>query len=124
MKKLFPNSFLLIILLISLFTFLESSTTFAEYRAFLLEMKSPTSTEVTKIKSNLDPEQYRYYYNVSPDIKISYTDTWMCPPKNSDASIYRRTVAFEPVCPNPKDLNTANPSNSPPQSPERQPANK
>ncbi|MEK6774558.1 MAG: hypothetical protein AABY64_11490 [Bdellovibrionota bacterium] len=74
-----------------------------EYRVFLLKIsKNPPATPVTPgapppedkvFESTLDPEQYRTYYPVRPDEKISYTETWRC---------YGRTSGEIPFCPNPK----------------------
>ena len=95
----------------------------AEYRAFLLQLKSSESETPTQVKSYLDPEQYRSYYHVKPETIISYTETWMCPPREESASLYKRTVGFDPICKSPKEI-AADKVQSTAQSPERQPASK
>lgn len=102
---------------------------FAEYRAFLLQIKTPGVEQATSFKSSLDPEQYRYYYNVGPGVKISYAETWMCPPRGIPESQYRRTIAYDPICKSPKELAAekaaaAAAEGIPTQSPERQPSSK
>ena len=70
----------------------------AEYRVFLLKIAQistdPTQPEnVRWVESNLDPEQYRKYYPVYPNEKISYTDTWRC---------FGRTDSFQQFCKSPR----------------------
>ncbi len=76
----------------------------AEYRVFVLKITKRTATPRLQqqtqrprtfvwLKATLDPEQYRYYYPVSPDEDVTYIDTWRC---------YGRTGDFAPLCPNPK----------------------
>lgn len=66
----------------------------AEYRVFLLKFTqppiSPGQPEIFRLlESNLDPEQYRRFYPVYPNEKISYIDTWRC---------YGRTDSFQAFC--------------------------
>lgn len=70
----------------------------AEYRVFLLKIsqasEDPAQPEITRwVESNLDPEQYRRYYPVYPNEKISYVDTWRC---------YGRTDSFQAFCKSPR----------------------
>ncbi len=70
----------------------------AEYRVFLLKFSQPAASpgqpEVFRLlESNLDPEQYRRYYPVYPNEKISYIDTWRC---------YGRTGDFQSYCKSPR----------------------
>jgi hypothetical protein len=70
----------------------------AEYRVFLLKISTPPSEpgqpeDSRMIESNLDPEQYRLYYPVYPQEKISYIDTWRCK---------GRTDYFQPFCRSPR----------------------
>lgn len=64
----------------------------AEYRVFQLEITSADGN-VKSFPSTLDPDQYRGYYPLRADDKISYVQTWMCK---------GRTVGYAPPCENPK----------------------
>ena len=83
----------------------------ADYRVFVLKITKPNSdpaqppTERT-VQSNLDPDQYRGYYPVAPDEKITYTDTWRCTGRTGD---------FQDYCPKPARQPTAAADNSSPQ---------
>lgn len=70
----------------------------AEYRVFLLKIRQPSADPaepetIRWVESNLDPEQYRKYYPVYPNEKISYVDTWRC---------YGRTDSFQQFCKSPR----------------------
>ena len=71
-----------------------SISTKAEYRAFLLQIKSPQE-EARLVKSSLDPFQYIGYYPVRADESITYIDTWRCP---------GRTGGLQPICKSPKEI--------------------
>ena len=64
----------------------------AEYRVFRLEITSADGN-VKSFLSTLDPDQYRGYYPLRPDDKISYVETWMCTGRTGD---------FATLCENPK----------------------
>lgn len=81
-----------------LLTCFQASIARAEYRVFLLKFSqpavSPGQPEVFRLlESNLDPEQYRRFYPVYPNEKISYIDTWRC---------YGRTDGFQAFCKSPR----------------------
>lgn len=78
--------------MISLLTFLISITAGAEYRAFeLVISNSATGQERVEI-STLDPLQYRVYYPVGLDDKVTYRSTWRC----------RGNTSNKPICPRPE----------------------
>lgn len=70
-----------------------SLSSYAEYRAFLLEITEGQDKRL--VKSSLDPEQYRGYYPVSENAQITYIDTWMC---------YGRTGGVHEICPSPTEI--------------------
>ncbi len=72
---------------------IPSPAAFAEYRAFVLQIKSPDGTVTREFPSTLDPDQYRGYYPVQANERISYVETWRCPGRTGD---------FQPICPNPR----------------------
>lgn len=75
-----------IFLIVSYFAY----SAFAEYRAFELRIeKADNPDEFRTLISNLDPQQYRGYYFVQNDERISYTRSWMC---------YGRTGDHRPIC--------------------------
>ncbi len=100
----------------------------AEYRAFLLQIKSPEEETPKLVKSSLDPKQYRGYYPLKSNETITYIDTWRCS---------GRTGGLLPICKSPKELAAEKaetdsaaglPSSRPDEtttskSPERKPAN-
>jgi hypothetical protein len=67
---------------------------FAEYRAFLLEIKSADGQSTRTVKSNLDPLQYPAFYPLKTGETISYTDTWMCEGRTGG----------KPLCKSPKEV--------------------
>jgi hypothetical protein len=91
-----------------------TSASHAEYRVFLLKIAKPSQEpgepeDVRFVESTLDPEQYRLYYTVYPNEKLSYVETWKC---------YGRTDHFTPLCPNPRAKSadeTRNPASDPDQ---------
>jgi hypothetical protein len=64
----------------------------AEYRAFELVIVDSTTGQERVVLSTLDPNQYRGYYPVKPDEKITYRQTWRC---------RGNTSGFKPICPKP-----------------------
>ena len=95
---------------------LFSQLAFSEYRVFELEIttyaeeekpdpsavttatqaqdtkKIPEAIDSKIVISNLDPEQYRGYYNVQKNQNVRYISTWKCPGR----------TANKDYCPNPK----------------------
>ena len=65
----------------------------AEYRAFELVIIDSTSGQERVVLSNLDPKQYRHYYPIKAEDRITYRSTWRCKGNTSN---------FQPICPNPK----------------------
>lgn len=78
--------------MLSLFLLLPLQTK-GEYRAFLIEIRTPEGELVREVTSTLDPLQYRTYYPLPKEYSALYTQTWMC---------YGRT-SHQPICPNPKN---------------------
>ncbi len=77
---------------------LFSPASWAEYRVFKLKITKMGAApgedqDFRLVESTLDPQQYRFYYPVSAEEKVTYTETWMCRGRTSD---------FQPHCPNPK----------------------
>lgn len=86
--------FFLFPILTSLFS---ASLVYADYRVFVLKITKPSADPAQPpseriVQSNLDPDQYREYYTVLSDEKISYIDTWRCT---------GRTGEFQDYCPKP-----------------------
>jgi hypothetical protein len=99
--------------------FFITTSSSAEYRAFLLKISGPRPSETTNlasapvktatstkepsstlpdfrlVKSNLSAEQYGTYYPLKAGETIADVDTWMCRERTSD---------FLEICENPKDL--------------------
>lgn len=67
-----------------LLAFLLSSTVHAEYRVFTLMIANDKTNENRQFDSTLDPDQYKTYYPLGPDEKISYLQTWRCRGRTSD----------------------------------------
>ncbi len=88
----------LLFIFLLLWSLTHSLTSRAEYRAFVLKFQAADGTVVKEIISTLDPDQYRGYYPVPQDQKISYTQTWRCPGRTGD---------FLPTCPNPRSATEA-----------------
>jgi hypothetical protein len=65
----------------------------AEYRAFELVITDPTSGQERVVISTLDPNQYRRYYPIKPQEKITYRQTWRC---------RGNTSGYQAVCPKPE----------------------
>ncbi len=65
----------------------------AEYRAFELVIKNPTTGQERVVISTLDPRQYRHYYPMRYEEQVDYRATWKCK---------GNTSGHKPVCPNPK----------------------
>jgi hypothetical protein len=80
----------------------------AEYRAFLLEIKSADGQNIRYVKSNLDPLQYPAFYPLREGESIAYRETWMCNGRTSN----------QPPCKSPKELATE----TAPETETRQPA--
>ncbi|MEN0059238.1 MAG: hypothetical protein AAGB31_10430 [Bdellovibrio sp.] len=86
------------IFLSAFFLTLSPYLALAEYRVFVLKIEqqsanSQAAPSFRLVESTLDPEQYRMYYPVAANERITYIDTWRC---------YGRTDGFVPHCPNPK----------------------
>lgn len=78
------------------FTLFISCSVQAEYRVFLLRIEKIANPEEFRIlPSNLDPQQYRGYYDVKDDEQVYYVDTWMC---------FERTSTFKKYCDSPRGL--------------------
>ena len=88
--KTFRLTFLFYTLLIA-----PWSSTKGEYRAFLLEIKSPDTETPRLVRSSLDHLQYHYYYPVRANESVRYIETWRCP---------GRTSGLAPVCKSPKEI--------------------
>lgn len=67
---------LLIFLISNLLTLTQA---LAEYRVFRLQIYDNEGNIVREFKYNLDPGQYVEYWPLSPNQKIRYTETWLCP---------------------------------------------
>jgi hypothetical protein len=80
---------LLILLLTLLFPFMAQ----AEYRAFELVITDSTSGQERVVLSTLDPNQYRGYYPIKPEEKITYRQTWRCK---------GNTSGYKAICPKPE----------------------
>ena len=66
----------------------------AEYRSFLLQIKSADGKETQVVKSTLDPDQYRGYHPTAKTDQIIYLETWKC--KGNTANL--------PICKSPREI--------------------
>lgn len=82
------RAFLILLLLVS---WMPSAR--AEYRAFELVIKNPTTGQERVVVSTLDPRQYRHYYPMRYEEQVSYRATWKC---------RGNTSGHKPVCPKPE----------------------
>ena len=88
LKKTFELSFFLIFF----GTLLSPERGMAEYRVYLHKIVYiPTQAE-RLVKSTLDVQQYRLYFQVGSNETIENVDTWMC---------FGRTDYFANLCPKP-----------------------
>ncbi len=71
-----------------------SDRAWAEYRSFLLQIKSSDGKESKIVKSTLDPDQYRGYFPTAPTDQITYLETWKC--KGNTANL--------PMCKSPREI--------------------
>jgi hypothetical protein len=84
-----------------------SFTAQAEYRAFLLELRDANQQPIRQWVSTLDPDQYRDFHQVSRDLYLDYTQTWMCPGRTNELPLCPPpAVEMEPP---PSDQNQAPP---------------
>lgn len=76
------------------FILLFSLASYAEYRAFLLEIYRVNQPEIKRFAiSNLDDLQYPTYYPLVTGEGIRIVDTWMC---------WERSDFSDKVCPSPR----------------------
>ena len=68
--------------------------THAEYRAFELVITNPTTGQERVALSTLDPRQYRRYYPLRYEERVTYRATWMCK---------GNTSGHKPVCAKPAE---------------------
>lgn len=66
---------------------LLSTTAFAEYRVFTLQITNVKTNTNRQFDSTLDPEQYKSFYTLKQTEKIQYIDTWMC--KGNTSGVYQ-----------------------------------
>lgn len=66
----------------------------AEYRAFELVITDSTSGQERITLSTLDPLQYRRYYAIKMNDKVTYRATWRC---------RGNTSWNRPICPKPEN---------------------
>lgn len=69
------------------------NATFAEYRAFQLEIQNQKTKQKRIEASQLDPDQYIGFFPLAKDESIKYTATWMC---------YGNTAYSDRICLNPR----------------------
>jgi hypothetical protein len=81
-----------IVLLMSLFWFFWPSQLFAEYRVYKLKLTDTTTNKSREILSTLMPEQYVYYYPITPFQTLEILDHWMC---------WARGDGFKKLCTRP-----------------------
>lgn len=83
----------------------QSSSGWAEYRAFRLSITDPLNGTSRFVTSTLDHQQYGRYQYVRPTELIKIDATWMC---------YGRSEDFKPICPAPeKSPDRREPANIP-----------
>ncbi len=63
----------------------------AEYRAFELVITNAATGQERVVISTLDPNQYRGYYPVAVEEKVTYRSTWKC----------KGNTSLKPVCSKP-----------------------
>ena len=80
--------------LFSAFVILWAFHAQAEFRMFLLEVRSADGKLLRQVASNLDPDQYPGYYPLQFGETVSYTETWMC----------RGRTGEGPNCKSPRQL--------------------
>jgi hypothetical protein len=68
------------------------SSAHAEYRAFELVITNVASGQERVVVSTLDPNQYRVFYPVSLEEKVTYRATWKC----------KGNTSLKPVCGKPE----------------------
>lgn len=81
--------------------FMITSISQAEYRAHLLSVRNLETGSERQVISTLDQMQYAEYYPVKPGEAVFYMTSWRCP---------GRTSYFKPICANPKDGASAEPT--------------
>jgi len=70
-----------------------ATTAHAEYRAFELVITNPTTGQERVVLSTLDPNQYRRFYPIMPEERVTYRQTWRCRGNTSN---------FQAICPKPE----------------------
>ena len=88
---------------LSFFLIIQGSVANAEYRAFMLHLVNSKTKMVKQVLSTLDPDQYRTFYPIANDEKITYVQTWRC---------FGRTDSFKPICDKPDKKPARLPSQS------------
>lgn len=66
-------------ILIGLSISLLTPGSWAEYRAFRMQIYDGEGNIVREFVYNLDPEQYVGYWPLAPGQNIRYVETWLCP---------------------------------------------
>ncbi len=66
----------------------------AEYRSFLLQIKSADGKDTQVLKTSLDPDQYRGYFQTKAGDHITYLETWKC----------KGNTANRPICQSPREI--------------------
>ena len=77
---------------------LFASSVHAEYRAFELVITDPTSGQDRVAISTLDPNQYRRFYPIKLNEKITYRATWRCRGNTSGL----KAICLKPDLPAPQ----------------------
>jgi hypothetical protein len=65
---------------------------FAEYRVYKLKLTDTKTNKSREILSTLMPEQYIFYYPISPFQTLQILDHWMC---------WERADGFKKLCTRP-----------------------
>lgn len=73
--------------------FVLSSSSYAEYRVFMLQFLDANGKVLREFPSTLDPLQYPGYHPLAKGTQLFYTDTWICPGNTAD---------FKPLCSSPR----------------------
>jgi hypothetical protein len=81
-----------IALLMSLFWVFWPSQLFAEYRVYKLKLTDTTTNKSREILSTMTPEQYVFYYPITPFQTLEILDHWMC---------WARGDGFKKLCTRP-----------------------
>ncbi len=81
-----------IVLLVLLILLFSPSPLFAEYRVYKLKLTDTKTNKSREFLSTMMPEQYVFYYPISPFQTLQILDHWMC---------WARGDGFKKLCTRP-----------------------